>query len=190
VRGFLAVLAAAGAAACAHPAPKKAEAPASQLPHHGLHAVLVTERGDITLRLFQDDAPKTVQNFVTLARAGAFDGAVFRRTVPGFMIQAGPTGAGGPLALEAAPGRTFAKEGRVAMAALQDGSDPRQFFITLSPAPWLDGKHAVFGEVTEGLAAAEAIASAPRQERGADGRLLDRPLAPILLRAVRVEDRP
>ena len=184
----LALLLAVGASACAQPKAKAAAVP--PLPHRGLYAVLATEKGDITIRLFQDDAPKTVQNFVALAKSGAYDGTAFERSVPGFMIQAGPGGAGEPLALETGPGRTFAKEGRVAMAALKDGSDPRQFFITLSPAPWLDGRQSVFGEVTEGLPAAEAIAAAPRRERGPGGAFVDRPLEPVRLRAVRVEDRP
>ena len=187
MRGLAALLAG-GALACSHPPAKTAAAP--EPPHRGLYAVLATGKGDITVRLFQDDAPKTVQNFAALAKAGAYDGTTFGRVVPGFMIQAGPGAAGEPLAFETAPGRTFAKEGRLAMAVLKDGSDPRQSFITLAPAPWLDGKQAVFGEVAEGLPAAEAIAAAPRRERGPEGGLLDRPLAPVVLRAVRVEDRP
>jgi cyclophilin family peptidyl-prolyl cis-trans isomerase len=125
-------------------------------------ATLHTSRGAIELELFDDDAPTTVQNFVDLARKGFYDGVVFHRVIPDFMIQGGdPTGTG-----RGGPGYTFDDEindhkvvrGALAMANAGPNTNGSQFFIvTTEAAPWLDGKHTVFGQVTTGMHVAEEI---------------------------------
>jgi cyclophilin family peptidyl-prolyl cis-trans isomerase len=136
-------------------------------------ATMTTNHGDITIELFDDDAPKTVENFRKLARDGFYDGLVFHRVIKDFMIQGGcpqGTGTGGP-------GYTFEDEinphkivrGALAMANAGPNTNGSQFFIvTTAAAPWLDGKHTVFGEVTSGMDAVDAIEGLPT-----DGR--DRP---------------
>lgn len=172
-------------------APKEPPAPASASgPKPGLYAVLTTARGDVEVRLFKDDAPLTVAAFLEQAKAGAYDGAAFSRAVPGFLVQAAARSGGAPLPLEAAQGRGFEKAGRMAAPRAEGGSAPGEFFITLRPAPWLDGRHAVMGEVTKGLELLDAAAREPRRERGDDGSLLDAPLSPLRLSGVRFEDRP
>ncbi len=116
-------------------------------------ATLQTTHGAVTLELFDDDAPNTVENFRRLASEGFYDGLIFHRVIPGFMIQGGcpqGTGTGGP-------GYTFADEinrhrvvrGALAMANSGPDTNGSQFFlVTAEAAPWLDGKHTVFGEVT------------------------------------------
>jgi peptidyl-prolyl cis-trans isomerase B (cyclophilin B) len=136
-------------------------------------ATLTTNHGDIVIELFDDDAPKTVDNFRKLAEDGYYDGLIFHRVIPDFMIQGGcpeGTGSGGP-------GYTFEDEfndhkvarGALAMANAGPNTNGSQFFIvTVQSAPWLDGKHTVFGEVTEGMDVVDTISELPR-----DGR--DRP---------------
>ena len=136
-------------------------------------ATMHTSAGPVELELFDDDAPKTVENFRKLAGDGFYDGLIFHRVIPGFMIQGGcpeGTGTGGP-------GYTFEDEfndhrvvrGAVAMANSGPNTNGSQFFIvTTDEAPWLDGKHTVFGEVTGGMDVVDAIEAAPT-----DGR--DRP---------------
>jgi peptidyl-prolyl cis-trans isomerase B (cyclophilin B) len=125
-------------------------------------ATLHTSAGPITVRFFDDDAPKTVANFRKLAGDGFYDGLIFHRVIKDFMIQGGDpegTGTGGP-------GYTFEDEindhkvarGALAMANAGPNTNGSQFFIvTVDAAPWLDGKHTVFGEVTEGMEAVDAI---------------------------------
>ena len=125
-------------------------------------AVMKTTEGDITLELFDEDAPKTVSNFKQLAGQGFYDGLIFHRVIPDFMIQGGcpeGTGTGGP-------GYTFEDEfndhkvvrGALAMANAGPNTNGSQFFIvTTEEAPWLDGKHTVFGNVTDGMDAVSAI---------------------------------
>ncbi len=133
---------------------------------------LHTNKGAIEFELFDDDAPKTVENFVKLARDGFYDGVVFHRVIPDFMIQGGdPTGTG-----RGGPGYTFEDEfndnkvvrGALAMANSGPNTNGSQFFIvTTGAAPWLDGKHTVFGEVTGGLGVVDVIERLPtdRQDR-------------------------
>jgi peptidyl-prolyl cis-trans isomerase B (cyclophilin B) len=133
-------------------------------------ATMVTNHGEIKLRLFDDDAPKTVENFTTLARDGFYDGLIFHRVIPDFMIQGGcpqGTGTGGP-------GYTFEDEinehkvvrGALAMANAGPNTNGSQFFIvTIDAAPWLDGKHTVFGEVTDGMDVVDTIESQPTDAR-------------------------
>ena len=131
---------------------------------------LTTNHGDILLELFDDDAPKTVDNFRKLAEDGYYDGLIFHRVIPDFMIQGGcpeGTGTGGP-------GYTFEDEfndhkvvrGALAMANAGPNTNGSQFFIvTTQAAPWLDGKHTVFGEVTEGMDVVEKIEALPTDAR-------------------------
>lgn len=120
-------------------------------------ATLVTEKGDITLELYADKAPHTVNNFVFLAREGFYDNTTFHRVIPGFMAQGGdPTGTG-----TGGPGYTFADEfdptlahdrvGVLSMANAGADTNGSQFFITFTPTPWLDDRHTVFGRVIDGL---------------------------------------
>src|ERR1700730_12194557 len=137
-------------------------------------ALMNTTHGTIELDLFDDDAPKTVANFRKLAADGFYDGIVFHRVIPDFMIQGGcpqGTGTGGP-------GYTFEDEinqhkvvrGALAMANAGPDTNGSQFFIvTADSAPWLDGKHTVFGRVADGMDAVDAIEGLPTDAR-------DRPL--------------
>jgi len=136
-----------------------------------------TTLGTIELELFDDDAPKTVENFRKLATDGFYDGIIFHRVIPDFMIQGGcpqGTGTGGP-------GYTFEDEindhkivrGALAMANAGPNTNGSQFFVvTTDAAPWLDGKHTVFGQVTAGMDAVDAIEATPT---GAHDRPLDPP---------------
>jgi peptidyl-prolyl cis-trans isomerase B (cyclophilin B) len=137
-------------------------------------ATLHTNHGTIGLELFDEDAPRTVENFRSLAGDGFYDGLIFHRVIPDFMIQGGDplgTGTGGP-------GYTFEDEindhklvrGALAMANAGPDTNGSQFFIlTAEQAPWLDGKHTVFGRVTAGMDAVDSIEAAPTGAR-------DRPL--------------
>ena len=140
-------------------------------------ATLHTNHGAIVVELFDDDAPKTVENFTKLARDGFYDGVIFHRVIPDFMIQGGdPTGTG-----SGGPGYTFEDEfnhhkvdrGALAMANAGPNTNGSQFFIvTVDAAPWLDGKHTVFGQVTAGMDAVDAIEGLPT---GARDRPVDAP---------------
>jgi cyclophilin family peptidyl-prolyl cis-trans isomerase len=133
-------------------------------------ATMHTNHGPIELELFDEDAPKTVQNFRDLAGKGFYDGLVFHRVIRDFMIQGGcpqGTGTGGP-------GYTFEDEineqkivrGALAMANAGPNTNGSQFFIVTTPAaPWLDGKHTVFGRVTSGMEAVDAIEGLPTDRR-------------------------
>jgi cyclophilin family peptidyl-prolyl cis-trans isomerase len=133
-------------------------------------ATMHTNHGAIELELFDDAAPKTVENFRKLAGDGFYDGVIFHRVIPDFMIQGGdPTGTG-----TGGPGYTFEDEindhkvvrGALAMANAGPNTNGSQFFIVTTPAaPWLDGKHTVFGEVVSGMEAVDAIESQPTDAR-------------------------
>ncbi len=139
-------------------------APAMQIdPDKQYRASIETERGAIELELFAADAPKTVNNFVSLARDGFYDGLVFHRVIPNFMIQGGdPTGTG-----RGGPGYQFEDEtagnpnrheaGSLSMANAGPNTNGSQFFITHAPQPHLDGKHTVFGRVTGGQDVVDAV---------------------------------
>jgi cyclophilin family peptidyl-prolyl cis-trans isomerase len=120
-------------------------------------ATFKTEKGAIRLELFADDAPRTVENFVNLARAGFYDGTTFHRVIPDFMAQGGDptgTGRGGPgyqFGDEFSPRRRHDAAGILSMANAGPNTNGSQFFITYGPTPHLDGKHTVFGRITEGM---------------------------------------
>jgi peptidyl-prolyl cis-trans isomerase B (cyclophilin B) len=145
-------------------------------------ATLHTSEGPIEIELFPNEAPKTVENFTKLAGEGFYDGLVFHRVIPDFMIQGGcpeGTGTGGP-------GYTFEDEfnqhkvvrGALAMANAGPNTNGSQFFIvTTGAAPWLDGKHTVFGKVTSGMEVVDALEGLPT-----DGR--DRPQEPATIEKI------
>jgi peptidyl-prolyl cis-trans isomerase B (cyclophilin B) len=144
-------------------------------------ATMHTNHGPIELELFDGDAPKTVDNFLKLSRDGYYDGLIFHRVIKDFMIQGGcphGTGTGGP-------GYEFEDEindhkivrGALAMANRGPDTNGSQFFIvTTDAAPWLDGKHTVFGEVRSGMDAVDAIEGAPTggQDRPVDDAVIER----------------
>jgi cyclophilin family peptidyl-prolyl cis-trans isomerase len=133
-------------------------------------ATMHTNHGAIEIELYDDDAPKTVENFRKLAGDGFYDGVIFHRVIRDFMIQGGdPTGTG-----TGGPGYTFEDEfndhkvvrGALAMANAGPNTNGSQFFIVTTPeASWLDGKHTVFGQVTSGMEAVDAIESSPTDAR-------------------------
>jgi peptidyl-prolyl cis-trans isomerase B (cyclophilin B) len=144
-------------------------------------ATLHTNAGPVTVELFDDDAPKTVENFRKLAADGFYDGLIFHRVIPDFMIQGGcpeGTGTGGP-------GYTFEDEindhkvvrGALAMANAGPNTNGSQFFVvTAEEAPWLDGKHTVFGRVSDGMDSVGAIESTPTDagDRPAEDQVIER----------------
>jgi peptidyl-prolyl cis-trans isomerase B (cyclophilin B) len=150
------------------------------------NATMHTNHGQIELELFDEDAPKTVDNFVKLSKDGFYDGLIFHRVIKDFMIQGGcpqGTGTGGP-------GYQFEDEfndnkvvrGALAMANAGPNTNGSQFFIvTTEAAPWLDGKHTVFGRVTEGM---EAVDSIEQAETGAQ----DRPVQDAVIERVEVRE--
>jgi cyclophilin family peptidyl-prolyl cis-trans isomerase len=135
-----------------------------------MQAIIQTNHGPIHMELYPDDAPKTVNNFVKLANDGFYDRVIFHRVIPDFMIQGGdPTGTG-----SGGPGYTFEDEfndhkverGALAMANAGPNTNGSQFFIvTTDAAPWLDGKHTVFGRVTDGMDVVDKLAELPRDAR-------------------------
>ena len=167
----------------------------------GTYAILETSQGNIVCRLFEKEAPKTVENFVGLAegtkeftdprtgkktKAPFFDGLTFHRVIPDFMIQGGcplGTGTGGPgyrFADEFHPKLRHDKAGKLSMANAGPGTNGSQFFVTVAPTPWLDNRHTIFGEVIEGQDVAEKISLAPRDSS-------DRPRTPVMLKSVKIE---
>jgi cyclophilin family peptidyl-prolyl cis-trans isomerase len=151
-----------------------------------MQAVIQTNHGPIHVELYPDDAPKTVDNFVKLANDGFYDRVIFHRVIPDFMIQGGdPTGTG-----SGGPGYTFEDEfnhhkverGALAMANAGPNTNGSQFFVvTTEAAPWLDGKHTVFGRVTDGMDVVDTIAEQPRDAR-------DKPHEDVVIESVSVSD--
>jgi cyclophilin family peptidyl-prolyl cis-trans isomerase len=151
-------------------------------------ATIETTHGTIELELFSDDAPETVANFAKLAGEGFYDGLVFHRVIPDFMIQGGcpqGTGTGGP-------GYTFGDEinhhpivrGTLAMANAGPNTNGSQFFIVTAQAtPWLDGKHTAFGQVTSGMDVVDRIQSAETDSR-------DRPVDDLRMEKVTISGVP
>ena len=153
-----------------------------------MQAIIKTNHGPIHVELYPDDAPKTVDNFVKLANDGFYDRVIFHRVIPDFMIQGGdPTGTG-----SGGPGYTFEDEfnqhnverGALAMANAGPNTNGSQFFVvTTEAAPWLDGKHTVFGRVTDGMDVVDKIAKQPRDAR-------DKPHEDVVIESVSVSDAP
>ena len=138
-----------------------------------------TNLGDFTAELFEDKAPKTAGNFLELVEKGFYDGVIFHRVIDDFMIQGGDptgTGMGGPgytIDDEFGPGLAHSSEGILSMANAGPNTGGSQFFITLVPTPWLDGHHAIFGKITEGMDVVHKIGSTPTD-------FADRPLEEIV----------
>ena len=166
-----------------------------------LTATLATTQGTVTVRLFPDHAPKTVRNFVELAEGGRewtnpktrattkdklYDGTIFHRVITGFMIQGGDplgTGTGGPgykFADEIHPDFRFDKPYLLAMANAGPGTNGSQFFITVAPTPWLNGKHTIFGEVIGGVDVIDKIIHVPTVPG-------DRPVTDVVLNSVTIQ---
>src|ERR1700758_30524 len=163
-------------------------------------ATLRTNQGQVVVRLFPDHAPKTVRNFVELAEGGRqwtdprtgrettsklYDGTIFHRVIPDFMIQGGDplgSGRGGPgykFADEFHPDLHFDRPYLLAMANAGPGTNGSQFFITVVPTPWLNGKHTIFGEVVEGADVVERISHVDRNRQ-------DRPAKDVVLESVEI----
>lgn len=168
----------------------------------GTYAHFETTEGNFTVKFFEKEAPKTVANFVGLAEGKIdtitgkpgkskpfYDGLTFHRIIDNFMIQGGDplgTGTGGPgyrFADEIHPNLKFTKAGLLAMANAGPNTNGSQFFITLAPTDWLNGKHTIFGEVVEGMDTIKKIA---KVKKGAN----DRPLTPVVMKKVTIERVP
>ena len=141
-------------------------------------ARIKTERGDMLVELYADRTPLTVENFVNLARSGFYDGTTFHRVIPGFMAQGGDptgTGSGGPgyqFRDEIDPTLRHSAPGMLSMANAGPGTNGSQFFITFGPTPHLDGKHTVFGRVSEGLEVLRSIRERdPQRDRQPGDRI-------------------
>jgi peptidyl-prolyl cis-trans isomerase A (cyclophilin A) len=166
-----------------------------------LTATLQTSQGRVVIRLFPDHAPKTVRNFVELAEGGRqwtdpstgrettsklYDGTIFHRVIPDFMIQGGDplgNGRGGPgykFADEIHPDLHFDRPYLLAMANAGPGTNGSQFFITVGPTPWLNGKHTIFGEVIEG---ADVVDRISRVKTGSQ----DRPAEDVTIESVTID---
>ncbi len=168
----------------------------------GTYAIFSTSEGDIVCRLFEKEAPKTVQNFVELAEGSRewthpvshkkskdrlYDGTIFHRVIPNFMIQGGDpagTGFGGPGyqfedETKGSPHK-FDKPGKLAMANAGPNTNGSQFFITVAPTTWLTGKHTIFGDVVEGQDVVEKIVNTPRNRQ-------DKPNKDVVVKAVKIE---
>ena len=167
----------------------------------GLYAILNTSKGTVTCQLFEKEAPKTVANFTGLAdgtkewtdpktgkktKSKFYDGLIFHRVIPKFMIQGGDpegTGRGGPgykFEDEFTSGLLFDKPGRLAMANAGPNTNGSQFFITTVPTPWLNNKHTIFGQVIVGMDVIEAIESVKR-----DGR--DKPIEDVTITKLEIK---
>ena len=150
-------------------------------------AVFDTSMGEIRIELFEERAPKTTENFITLALDNFYDGLIFHRVIEGFMIQGGcpeGTGRGGPgyqIKDEFHADLRHDSAGILSMANAGPDTGGSQFFITLAPTDWLDGKHAVFGKVTGGMDVVEVIGAT---ETAAG----DRPVEDVTIKTVAIED--
>jgi peptidyl-prolyl cis-trans isomerase A (cyclophilin A) len=168
----------------------------------GTYAIFNTSEGTIVCRLFEKDAPKTVANFTELAEGKRdwthpishkkskdrlYDGTIFHRVIPDFMIQGGDpagSGFGGPGyqfedETKGSP-HSFDKPGKLAMANAGPNTNGSQFFITLAPTQWLSGKHTIFGEVVEGYEVAQKIVGLPRNRQ-------DKPNKDVVVKSVAIE---
>ena len=167
----------------------------------GTYAIFETSQGNIVVKLLDKEAPKTVANFIGLAegtqeykdvrtgqkkKGNYYDGLVFHRVIPDFMIQGGcpeGSGRGGPgytFGDEFDPSLKHSKAGKLSMANAGPGTNGSQFFITVAATPWLDNKHTICGEVVEGQDVADKISMVPRDSG-------DRPRTPVTMNKVRIE---
>lgn len=144
-----------------------------------------TNKGVFVAEIFEDKAPNTAKNFLVLVNKGFYDGIIFHRVIDGFMIQGGDptgTGMGGPgykIKDEFGEGLKHDDEGVLSMANAGPNTGGSQFFITLAPTPWLDGHHAIFGRIVEGMDRVRLIGVVPTDFR-------DRPIEPVVMEKVEV----
>lgn len=164
------------------------KAPAMEIDEKAQYtAVLKTNKGAITVELYAQDTPVTVNNFVVLAQKGFYNGTIFHRVIKDFMIQGGDpdgVGTGGPgykFADEFTP-MEFDSAGILAMANSGPDTNGSQFFITHAPTPWLNGRHTIFGKVTEGMDVVDAIALV-------DVGPNDKPTTDVVLESVTIEKK-
>ena len=155
-------------------------------------AIIKTNMGTIEIELFADQTPKTVENFVGLAEKGYYNGVIFHRVIKDFMIQGGdPTGTGrggeslwgGKFADEIVPELKHDEPGMLSMANAGPNTNGSQFFITVVPTPWLDGKHTIFGKVINGMDVVYDISKVETSKPG------DRPLKDVVMESVTIEKR-
>ena len=155
-----------------------------------LFANIKTNMGDIEIELFPEEAPKTVENFVELAKKEYYNGVIFHRVIDNFMIQGGdPTGTGrggesawgGKFKDEFSPKLTFNKAGLLAMANAGPGTNGSQFFITLAPTTWLNNHHTIFGKVVNGIDVVNAIGKTKTNN--------DRPVTDVVMQKVLIENK-
>ena len=166
---------------------KKYDAPPQMTidPASGYSATIKTNKGNIVIELFPASAPKTVNNFVFLANDGYYNGIIFHRVIPNFMIQGGdPTGTGtsGPgykFEDEIDTAFVFDKPGILAMANAGPNTNGSQFFITTVPTPFLNGNHTIFGKVVQGQDVADGISNVPRGPS-------DKPNEPVVIRGIEI----
>ena len=180
---------------------EEAKKPPQERKAKKMTAIIHTSVGDVTLKLFPETAPKTVENFVGLANGTKswkqpgtgkkmegtplYNDTIFHRVIPGFMVQCGDpagNGTGGPgyqFADETGPSDNFDKPGILAMANAGPNTNGSQFFITVKATPWLNRKHTIFGEVTSGMDVVEKIVNSPRDE-------MDRPREAIKIKSIKV----
>jgi peptidyl-prolyl cis-trans isomerase A (cyclophilin A) len=150
-------------------------------------AVFDTSKGIFKVKLFQQDVPLTASNFIALAKRGFYNGLIFHRAIDGFMIQGGDpngNGTGGPgyvIKDEFSPRLKHDKPGMLSMANAGPDTGGSQFFITLAPAPWLDGKHSVFGQIVEGMDVVAAIGKVKTDAR-------DKPLENVVIKKITIEE--
>jgi cyclophilin family peptidyl-prolyl cis-trans isomerase len=155
-----------------------------------LFAHIKTNMGDIEIELFPGEAPKTVENFVELAKKEYYKGVIFHRVIEEFMIQGGdPTGTGrggesawgGKFKDEFSPKLTFDQAGFLAMANAGPGTNGSQFFITLAPTTWLNNHHTIFGKVVNGMDVVNAIGKTKTKN--------DRPVTDVVMNEVVIESK-
>ena len=144
-----------------------------------------TSMGTFEVELFVDKAPITTKNFIDLTNKGFYNGTIFHRVIPNFMVQGGDptgTGRGGPgytIPDEFGAGLKHDTKGMLSMANAGPNTGGSQFFITIAPTPWLDGKHAIFGKVVKGYDVVDAMSKVPRNSQ-------DKPLQDVIIKSVRV----
>lgn len=149
-------------------------------------AVFETNKGDFVIELFTDKAPITTKNFIDLANKGFYDGQIFHRVIDGFMIQGGDPngdGTGDPgykIKDEFHPDLKHDSEGILSMANSGPDTGGSQFFITLAATPWLDGKHAIFGKVVEGMEVVREIGKVSKDVR-------DKPIQDVVIKKVKIK---
>lgn len=174
--------------------------PANEL-EKGIYATLVTNMGNIVCELYEKDAPLTTANFVGLAtgtkehlnyetkkweKGRFYDGLIFHRVIPGFMIQGGcpfGTGMGDPgyrFSDEFSPNLKHDKPGVLSMANSGPDTNGSQFFITVAPTPWLDNKHTIFGQVVEGMEVVYQISNLPKNP-------MDKPIEPVIVKQIDIK---